>query len=336
MIFLTEQKLYNAKVLHYRRNINLFVSSKKFPATQHWGLVIEYLDEDLSEGLPKKFIYHADNVDGKLIATAEEFTSKFTDDYDGATLTILEENAKVSKVIAESFCKKFNATPSEYTMTENNCQKFVAELLIHLEFSSSLPVNAQKVTEKSLKSSRSGSLYLLSDWITRFPDVTEEAIKFVAKAVDGLFPDRTVKTAFFGNANQSLIEGAAKNLTGGKAVNLVEEATEEIWSLPPNEKLWFNESFTKYAVWHLLHVIAGKLTENLAKACLFKNFSEEKRKIMAFGLSKAVGLSIDVASALLSDNTIVQVVSWWLASILLAYLIEKVTSTFTIIYFCKI
>jgi hypothetical protein len=325
----------------YTRKLNLPFSFKHLKFSKHWGLVIEYLDEDRKEGLPKKFIYHAEDVGGNLIATFEEFTSKFTEDYEGVDLTILEENAQVSKVLAESFCKEFSSQKSLYITTQNNCQTFANELHIQLKVSSSLPLNSKNFTESSLKSSQSIGMYLLSDCLNNITseEILETAKKQLSKIplIETLLPT-TEGAAETAETLTTVAAETAETLTtvaAETAETLTERTTETLVEKIPvkqagkeaiqKNKMWLTEDFGKWAFWRILHFIVEHLTEKFAKSYLFQDCSKEKKEAFSWALSKAVGLSMDGLTVLLGSSTLSQVFIWWLASLTLAYLIEKVT-----------
>jgi hypothetical protein len=78
-------RYYNATLYHYSRNLDGLNSSSSSSSgavtapqfSKHWGLVVHFLEEDEDEGLPKKFLYHANKEGGKLKASYSEFTPKF-------------------------------------------------------------------------------------------------------------------------------------------------------------------------------------------------------------------------------------------------------------------
>jgi hypothetical protein len=107
------------------------------------------LDEDEDEGLPRQFLYHANDEGGKLKASSSEFIPKFKK-MSGAEWPVLEEGIKVSKTNIEGFCHDFNNYSRTYIATESNCQTFVEELVVHLGLSKAcLPLTAVVTKQKA-------------------------------------------------------------------------------------------------------------------------------------------------------------------------------------------
>ena len=285
-------------------------STKHLSFTQHWGLVIDYLDTDPREGLPKKFIYHANDVEGKLIATFEEFTPKFSEG-EGVVLKDLP-NAVVSKKAVEDFCNQFNSkkdSDRDYVLPDNNCQTFVLELLTHLQLSNTFADlnNANFVKKMILKSSQSSSAFLAKDWISYMvnPDIAKGwfqlAFQFMSKK--------------------------AKDL----------QTTVEVVLPPMPEKIWFTKTKGVFALWAVVRITVELFSEHLIKSNMFQEYSEEERKALAYGLSKATGLALEVVAGLVAGNGIGLVIAWWLASSFLAYMIFKVPSNnFSIYSRCRL
>ena len=119
---------YTADVYWYTRPLKSGMAIFK-----HWGLVIHYKDTDEEEGLPGRFIYEANDREGKLWAEFTRFKKK-DESVSCAELELVRKDTPISKKSAEEFCHVFNQHNLNYHLTKNTCQEFVNEMLLHLTF----------------------------------------------------------------------------------------------------------------------------------------------------------------------------------------------------------